>query len=154
MSNIERHLYGNVHKMVLQALTSGVSGRIESIALEGLLRLRQACVSPKLLPNSIYKGINTLISSKLQTALDYIEMFCLKEEKVLVFSQFVGALEEMEHILAERKIRYEKIYGDTRDRVSPIGRFQKIKTSPYFNQLKGRWCRLEPYSSQQCHSLG
>lgn len=132
MSNTERHLYGNLHKMVLQALTSGVSGRIESIALEGLLRLRQACVSPKLLPNSIYKGINTLISSKLQTALDYIEMFCLKEEKVLVFSQFVGALEEMEHILDERKIRYEKIYGDTRDRVSPIGRFQKDKDITVF----------------------
>lgn len=132
MSSAERHLYDNVHKMVVLALTNGVSGRIESIALEGLLRLRQVCVSPKLVPNTIYKGVSSLISSKLQTALDYVEMFRSKQEKVLVFSQFVGALEEMERILDERKIRYEKIYGETRDRVSPIKRFQKDKDTTVF----------------------
>lgn len=132
MSSAERHLYDNVHKMVVQALTNGVSGRIESIALEGLLRLRQVCVSPKLVPNTIYKGVSSLISSKLQTALDYVEMFRSKQEKVLVFSQFVGALEEMEGILNEKKIRYEKIYGDTHDRVSPIERFQKDKDTTVF----------------------
>lgn len=132
MASAERHLYDNVHKMVVQALTNGVSGRIESIALEGLLRLRQVCVSPKLIPNAIFKGVSSLISSKLQTALDYIEMFRSKQEKVLVFSQFVGALEEMERILDERKIRYEKIYGETRDRVTPIERFQKDKDTTVF----------------------
>ena len=50
----------------------------------------------------------------------------------MVFSQFVGALEEMERVLGERKIRYEKIYGDTRDRVSPIERFQKDKDIKVF----------------------
>lgn len=125
MSKSERHLYEQVHKMVLRALQEGVSGRIESIALEGLLRLRQACVSPKLLPSSIYKGIDSAVSSKLQTALDCIEEFVQNGEKVLVFSQFVGALEQMEQILQERAIEYEKIYGETRDRVSPIERFQK-----------------------------
>lgn len=132
MTKAERHLYDNVHKMVLKALTSGVSGRIESIALEGLLRLRQVCVTPKLLPDTIYKGISSLISSKLQTALDYIEMLSHNHGKVLVFSQFVGALEEMERVLGERKIRYEKIYGDMRDRVSPIERFQKDKDIKVF----------------------
>lgn len=73
-----------------------------------------------------------MISSKLQTALDYIEMFRSKQEKVLVFSQFVGALEEMERILDEKKIRYEKIYGDTHDRVSPIERFQKDEDTTVF----------------------
>ena len=132
MSSAERHLYDNVHKMVVQALTNGVSGRIESIALEGLLRLRQVCVSPKLVPNTIYKGVSSLISSKLQTALDYVDMFRSKQDKVLVFSQFVGALEEMENILDKKKIRYEKIYGETRDRVSPIERFQKDKDTTVF----------------------
>lgn len=132
MSKAERHLYDNVHKMVLQALTSGVSGRIESIALEGLLRLRQVCVTPMLLPDTIYKGLSSLISSKLQTALDYIEMFRHNNEKVLVFSQFVGALEVMENVLDERNIRYEKIYGNTRDRVSPIERFQNDKDTTVF----------------------
>lgn len=127
MTHADRKLYDQVHQMVIRALTNGVSGRIESIALEGLLRLRQVCVSPKLLPSTIYKGGSSLVSSKLQMALEYIGSFRDKSEKVLVFSQFVGALEELEVILEEHHIRYEKIYGDTRDRVSPIERFQKDK---------------------------
>lgn len=125
ISHTDRKLYDQVHQMVNQALTNGVSGRIESIALEGLLRLRQVCVSPKLLPSAIYKGGSSQISSKLQMALDYIESFKDKGEKVLVFSQFVGALEELEVILGNHHIRYENIYGDTHDRVSPIEKFQK-----------------------------
>lgn len=132
MSSAERHLYDNVHKMVLMALSNGVSGRIESIALEGLLRLRQVCVSPALLPHSLYKSSNNSVSSKLLMAMDYIETFRGKGEKVLVFSQFVGALEEMEKILAIRGLYYEKIYGDTRDRVTPIERFQKSKDISVF----------------------
>ena len=132
MSSAERHLYDNVHKMVLRALSNGVSGRIESIALEGLLRLRQACVSPVLLPHSLYKSTNNSVSSKLLLAMDYIETFREKGEKVLVFSQFVGALEEMEKILAIRGFHYEKIYGETRDRVTPIERFQKSKDISVF----------------------
>lgn len=132
MSSAERHLYDNVHKMVLMALSNGVSGRIESIALEGLLRLRQVCVSPALLPHSLYKISNNSVSSKLLMAMDYIETFRGKGEKVLVFSQFVGALEEMEKILAIRGFYYEKIYGDTRNRVTPIERFQKSKDISVF----------------------
>lgn len=127
MTKAERHLYDNVHKMVLKALTSGVSGRIESIALEGLLRLRQVCVTPKLLPDTIYKGISSLISSKLQTALDYIEMLSHNHGKVLVFSQFVGALEEMERVLGERKIRYEKYMGTREIEYLQSSDFRKIK---------------------------
>lgn len=125
MSKSERLLYNNIHKMVLKALENGVSGRIESIALEGLLRLRQTCVSPKLLPNSLFKGEISSVSSKLQTALEYIDSFINKGEKVLVFSQFIGGLEEMERILSEHAILYEKIYGETRDRTTPIVRFQE-----------------------------
>lgn len=132
MSKAERQLYDNIHQMVILALNNGVSGRIESIALEGLLRMRQVCVSPKLLPNAIYKGGSSLISSKLQMALDYIKLFKGRNEKVLVFSQFVGALEEMELILKNQNISYEKIYGDTRDRVSPIERFMKDKDISVF----------------------
>lgn len=132
LSDFERRLYNNTHKMILRALATGISGRIESIALEGLLRLRQVCVSVKLVPKTIYKGIHTMISSKLQLALDYIESIMLKNEKVLVFSQFVGALAELAEILDRKSIRYEEIYGNTRDRVTPIERFQKDNSIAVF----------------------
>lgn len=132
LSKEERHLYENVHKMVLQALENGISGKVESIALEGLLRLRQTCVSPKLLPNSIYKGTSPFVSSKIQMAFELIESFIQEREKVLVFSQFVGGLEEVERILSEHQIKYEKIDGATSDRVSPIKRFQNNSDIPVF----------------------
>lgn len=132
MSKAERHIYDNVHKMVLLALTNGTSGRIESIALEGLLRLRQVCVSTKLIPNTIYNGVESQISTKLHTALEYINVFREKGEKVLFFSQFVGALEEMEQILSNNRIQFVKIYGETRDRITPIERFKKEKDVTVF----------------------
>lgn len=132
LSDFERRLYNNTHKMILRALATGTSGRIESIALEGLLRLRQVCVSTKLVPNTIYRGFHATISSKLQLALNYIESIIYDNGKVLVFSQFVGALEELAEILDEKSIRYENIYGNTRDRVTPIERFQKENSIAVF----------------------
>ena len=74
LSETERTIYNQVHTSILHALTMGVSGRVTSIALEGLLRLRQACVSPNLLPQDISKH-ESFVSTKFQTALGLIESF-------------------------------------------------------------------------------
>lgn len=124
LSDQERAIYHRVHATILQAFASGVSGRISSIALEGLLRLRQACVSPSLLPRSVCNNTIETLSSKLSTALDYIEAFQTEERQVLVFSQFVSALHEMEQYLQQRNIRFVTLYGDTRDRSTPVSLFQ------------------------------
>lgn len=120
----ERTIYRRVHATILQAFASGLSGRISSIALEGLLRLRQACVSRSLLPSSVCSGAIATPSSKLQTALDYIEQFRSEGRQVLVFSQFVSALHEMEQLLRQRGVRFVTLYGDTRDRSTPVAQFQ------------------------------
>lgn len=124
MSDQERAVYRRVHATILQAFASGVSGRISSIALEGLLRLRQACISPSLLPSSVCSDAIATPSSKLQTALDYIETFRSEHRQVLVFSQFVSALHEMEQFLRQRCVRFVTLYGDTRDRSTPVSQFQ------------------------------
>lgn len=124
LSEQERDVYRRVHTTILQAFASGVSGRISSIALEGLLRLRQACVSPSLLPRSVCSDANITPSSKLSTALDYIETFRSEHRQVLVFSQFVSALHQMEELLQQRNIRFVTLYGDTRDRSTPVSQFQ------------------------------
>lgn len=120
----ERTIYRRVHATILQAFASGLSGRISSIALEGLLRLRQACVSPSLLPSSVCSDSIATPSSKLQTAIDYIEQFRSEGRQVLVFSQFVSALHEMEQFLLQRTVRFVTLYGDTRDRSTPVAQFQ------------------------------
>lgn len=131
MSDAERAIYQQVHTAILQAFSTGISGRISSIALESLLRLRQACVSPKLLPNTI-TGASTAESTKLRTALDYITTFRDEGRQVLVFSQFVSALKEMEQLLINESIRFVTLYGDTRDRKAPVEQFQSNSSITVF----------------------
>jgi superfamily II DNA or RNA helicase len=111
----ERKNYQNVHTAILHAFTTGLSGRLSSIALEGLLRLRQAC-----------------ISAKYPVAIDYIEAFRSEGHQVLVFSQFVTALRQMESKLQEAGIRFVTLYGDTRDRKTPVERFQSDSSITVF----------------------
>lgn len=107
LNEADRIKYQQVHTTILQAFASGLSGRISSLALEGLLRLRQVCIAPK-----------------YQTVLDYIETFRSEGRKVLLFSQFVSALHELESQLSTNDIRFVTLYGDTRNRDIPVRQFQ------------------------------
>lgn len=131
LSKKERGIYERIHAAIIQAFETGLSGRINSIALEGLLRLRQACVSINLLPQSI-SGSSHVTSSKLKMAIDYIEKFKSESSQVLVFSQFVSALHEMETLLKAENIRFVTLYGDTRNRKIPVDQFQKNKAITVF----------------------
>lgn len=103
----ERQNYRNIHTAILQAFTTGLSGRVSSIALEGLLRLRQAC-----------------LPAKYPIAIEYIKTFQAENHQILVFSQFVSALRQMEKLLETEGIRFVTLYGDTNDRKTPVQRFQ------------------------------
>ena len=115
LTDQERKNYQNIHTAILQAFATGLSGRLSSIALEGLLRLRQAC-----------------IPSKFPVAIDYIDAFRSEGHQVLVFSQFVTALHQMESKLQEAGIRFVTLYGDTRDRKTPVERFQSDSSITVF----------------------
>ena len=131
LSETERAIYNQVHTSILHALATGVSGRVTSVALEGLLRLRQACVSPNLLPQDISK-YEPFISTKFQTALGLIESFKDEGRQVLIFSQFKSALTEMEQLLRQENIRFVTLYGDTLDRSTPVALFQSDNSITVF----------------------
>lgn len=118
----ERRTYDNVHKVFGKALRDGTSGRVTSIALEALLRLRQACVSVNLLPSSLYRGERRM-SSKMSLVLGQIRQLG-EDDKIIVFSQFVQALEELEAYLGGSGIPYVCLYGTTTDRTTPVASFQ------------------------------
>ena len=131
LSETERTIYNQVHTSILHALSTGISGRVTSIALEGLLRLRQACVSPNLLPQDISKH-ESFVSTKFQTALGLIESFKDENRQVLIFSQFKSALTEMEQLLRQENIRFVTLYGDTHDRSTPVQQFQSDSSITVF----------------------
>jgi len=118
----ETETYSRVRKVFGKAMSDGTSGRLTSIALEALLRLRQTCVSLNLLPSSLYKGEKRM-STKMHLVLGQIRNLG-KDDKLIVFSQFVEALEELEGYLSENAVPYVSFYGKTTDRVTPVAVFQ------------------------------
>ena len=118
----ETETYSRIHRVFNKAMNDGTSGRVTSIALEALLRLRQTCVSLNLLPPTLYKGGRRL-STKMSLVLGQIRNLG-EDDKLIVFSQFVQALEELETFLKEQNIPYVSLYGDTTDRETPVATFQ------------------------------
>ncbi|KAF2956126.1 DEAD/DEAH box helicase [Marinitoga sp. 38H-ov] len=86
--------------------------------LEGLLRLRQVVNHPKLL------GIN-IESSKFNEFKKFILEILEEDHKIVVFSQFVKMINIIEEWLNREKIKYNKIIGQTKNRIDIVNEFNK-----------------------------
>jgi len=104
--------YQQLVNTFISAIKSGLSGRVQSIALEGLLRLRQFCSIHSIVPKSLVKSDN-LIDSKLNMAIDIIENSINKNEKTIIFSQFTSSLDKIENILKQHNFNYLRLDGST-----------------------------------------
>lgn len=88
--------------------------------LEALLRLRQAACHPGL----IDKSKTSDGSAKLDSLLAQLSEVMEENHKVLVFSQFTSFLSIVRSRLDKEKVVYEYLDGRTRDRKTPVDRFQ------------------------------
>jgi superfamily II DNA or RNA helicase len=95
-------------------------GKSKIVALEALLRLRQAACHPGLLDN---KKVSEP-SAKLDCLLEQLEEVVAEGHKALVFSQFTSLLAIVKSRLDELGLKYEYLDGKTRNRQAPIERFQ------------------------------
>lgn len=123
LSKEEREIYSKVRKTFLLAMSDGTSGRLTSIALEGLLRLRQCCVNTSLLPLSL-SGKAIIDSSKFNFAIKLIKDFVSQNHKVLLFSQFTSALELLVKHPGLNKLTPLILTGETRNRQTLVNTFQ------------------------------
>ncbi|MDC8100536.1 DEAD/DEAH box helicase [Chryseobacterium rhizosphaerae] len=87
--------------------------------LTGLTRLRQICNSPILLKEG-YSGEHAV---KIEILMEQI-LGKSKDHKILVFSQFVGMLDLIKTELERRKISFEYLTGQTKDRGQKVHNFQ------------------------------
>lgn len=95
--------------------------------LEGLLRLRQICCHPRL-ADTYFTGD----SGKFQLLDGCVEDVVAGGHRMLVFSQFVKALELAKSRLAERGIQSLMLTGKTSDRAGMVDRFQNSSDIPVF----------------------
>jgi superfamily II DNA or RNA helicase len=97
--------------------------------LEALLRMRQACCEPSLLPGGIGDGAP---AAKLDRLEEMLTDLVVEGHKALVFSQFTSLLDRVEPRLEELGIDYVRLDGSTRDRMAVIDRFQDPDGPPVF----------------------
>jgi superfamily II DNA or RNA helicase len=128
LSEPERAVYDAVRAAtapaVLERLARG--GNVLE-ALEALLRMRQACCHPRLVP-----GQQLDASAKLELLIDRLETVAADGHKALVFSQWTALLDLVEPRLAASGLDFTRLDGSTRDRGEVVARFQREDGPPVF----------------------
>ena len=96
---------------------------------EVLLRLRQICCHPELLPDGIGSGVS---SAKTELLTELLHENLDSSHKLLLFSQFTSLLHILKGQLDNSGIPYEYLDGSTRDRQKHVDNFNKNRDIPLF----------------------
>ncbi len=127
----QRRFYDTVRlaarQEVQEALRKGAGSTMH--VLEALLRLRQACCDPELVPGG---GGRSLGAAKLDRLEQILVDLAVEGHRALVFSQWTGLLDRVEPRLRALGIDWVRLDGSTRDRGAAIDRFQASDGPPVF----------------------
>jgi len=102
--------------------------------LDALMKLRQCCCDPQLLPGD--RGQDIPESAKWNYFLSLLTENLAAGRRVLVFSQFTRMLARMAHTLRERSIGFVELTGATTNRQKPIDEFERGEVSVFLISLK------------------
>ncbi|MFW2479507.1 MAG: SNF2-related protein [Lentimonas sp.] len=112
MSPVQKEIYSRTVSEVREEVAAAYEDRPEQqagiIALAAILRLRQVCVSPTLLGKHMDEP-----APKFSHMADKLEELQAEGHAALVFSQFIGGLDQMQAIAEERNIPYLRMDGST-----------------------------------------
>src|SRR5690606_9378485 len=89
--------------------------------LDALLKLRQACIDPRLV--NLDKAAKIRESAKLEWLNENLPQLLEEGRNILIFSQFTSVLALIEEDLNARKLPYAKLTGQTRKRQQAIDLF-------------------------------
>ncbi|MFW7378725.1 MAG: SNF2-related protein [Oligoflexus sp.] len=126
LSPEERQNYDSIlaatRKEVVDKLSSG--GNVLEV-LEVLLRMRQACCHPALLPGG--RGDH---SAKLEILLEHLQTALEEGHKALIFSQWTSFLDLIGEALDQAGINFLRLDGSTRNRGELVQSFQEESGPP------------------------
>lgn len=123
-----------MHDKVRAAIARQGLQRSHITILDALLKLRQTCCDPRLLPLEIARRVTA--SAKFELLFDLLPAQLEEGRRILLFSQFTSMLELIEGELAKRKIAYTKLTGKTRKRDEAIARFTAGEVNLFLISLK------------------
>ena len=134
----QRHFYDELKRETQQALQAqlesneGNTGTKQMAALNAILRLRQACCDPSLLP----QAEAGLPSAKKEACIEMITSLVEQKRSILVFSQFTQMLNLLKEALDQRSIDNLSLCGSTRNRAQVVADFQQGKAPVFLISLK------------------
>ncbi len=134
----QRDLYETVRAAVDAAVQREIAAkgfrRSQIVILDALLKLRQVCCDPRLLKTPGAQRVKQ--SAKLELLLEMLPELISEGRRVLLFSQFTGMLDLIEAELAQAKLAFVRLDGRTRDRETPVRRFQDNEVPLFLISLK------------------
>ena len=139
MGEAQRAIYEGIrlamHAKVRAAVAKRGMAGAGIVILDAMLKLRQACCDPRLLKLTTAKAAKAG-SAKLARLLELLPQMLEEGRRVLLFSQFTAMLALIEAELARLRIPYVLLTGDTRDRTTPVRRFQAGEVPLFLISLK------------------
>jgi hypothetical protein len=134
----QKDLYETVRatmdKRVREAIAARGIEQSQIVFLDALLKLRQICCDPRLLPEDYPHGV--LESAKLRFLTELLALLIEEGRRILLFSQFTTMLGLIEAHLVKAKIPYLKLTGASKDRGQLVDDFQTGKAPVFLISLK------------------
>ncbi len=134
----QKDLYETVratmNKRVREAIAARGMDQFQIVFLDALLKLRQICCDPRLLPDEFSNTIEQ--SAKLDFLTDLLAVLIEEGRRILIFSQFTTMLSLIEAHLVRQDIPYLKLTGASKDRGKLVEDFQTGKIPLFLISLK------------------
>jgi hypothetical protein len=138
LSAPQKDLYETVRatmdKRVREAIAARGIQQSQIVFLDALLKLRQICCDPRLLPEEFADGVHE--SAKLTFLTELLALLIEEGRRILLFSQFTTMLSLIEEHLTREKIPYLKLTGGSKDRGKLVEDFQSGKAPVFLISLK------------------
>ncbi|MCA0177276.1 MAG: DEAD/DEAH box helicase [Proteobacteria bacterium] len=138
LGDAQASLYETIRLATERTVQAALAGkglarsRIE--VLDALLKLRQVCCDPRLVPLPAAAKVKQ--SAKLEWLLDALPEMLAEGRRVLLFSQFTTMLALIEGALAPTGLRWTKLTGQTQKRDAAIARFTSGEVPLFLISLK------------------
>lgn len=134
LEGAQRELYEQIRGLyrtqVAQSIQSKGLSRSRITILDALLKLRQVCCDPSLLPGDMAGGVTR--SAKMELFVEFLTEALEEGHRLLVFSQFVSMLTRIRERLDAAGISYAYLDGRTRNRERRVKEFQENPDIPVF----------------------
>ena len=123
-----------MERTVREALQSKGLAKSRITILDALLKLRQVCCHPQLVPLDAAKKVNA--SAKLDQLMTLLPEMLAEGRRILLFSQFTSMLTLIEAELKKRKLPWVKLTGQSQRRDAIIEQFTSGQVPLFLISLK------------------